>query len=195
MATALLNPPVKLKRRLFTVDELVRMEEAGILSPEERIELIEGEICRMTPIGARHNKAVTILNLLLARLAVDGKAVASLQGPARLTPRSLPQPDVLLLDPAYLQADTHPLPEHILLLIEVSESTLRLDRTVKLSLYAKAGIREYWILNLHDNVLEVHTEPDAEAGTYGQRRIVKKGESVAPTAFPDFAIEVAAIIP
>jgi Uma2 family endonuclease len=184
-----------LDRRPFTAEEVLHLDRIGFFGPEERIELIEGEICGMTPIGRRHSTSVSRLIAAFANLAGAGRCTIFPQSPVMLGARSLPQPDFCLAGLRPMKEVDHPRPDDIHLLVEVSESTLRLDRTTKLALYAKAGIREYWILNLNDNVLEIHTEPEPESATYRQRRVVKKGETVAPVAFPDYSIEVAAIIP
>ncbi|HUD26653.1 MAG TPA: Uma2 family endonuclease, partial [Burkholderiaceae bacterium] len=119
------------------------MAEAGVLRPKERVELIEGELLAMAPIGGRHFNAVNRLTELLVT-AVGSSAVVSVQGPVVLKPTSEPQPDLVLLRPECRRRPVLPGPEDVLLAIEVADTTLRFDRTVKAPLYARHGIPELW---------------------------------------------------
>jgi Uma2 family endonuclease len=176
-----------LKRRRFTVDEYHRMGRAGILHEDDRVELIEGEIVEMAPIGDRHAACVNDLNeAFLTRLA--GRAIVSVQNPVRLSSGSEPQPDLLILRP---RADRYrhglPTPDDVLLLVEVSDTTLAYDRGIKLRLYALAGIPEVWIWDLKRRRVLVFRGPDGAA--YRETRVVTSG-SVSPAAFPDLGIRL-----
>lgn len=151
----------------LTVDEYHRMAEAGVLLPDARVELIEGEIIDMAPIGSRHATAV---DLLAERLitALRGAALVRIQGPVRLSARSEPQPDVAVLR---LRADryagNHPSAADVLLVIEVSDATLRFDIDVKAKLYAQHGVPELWIVDVGGQQLHVCSDP--QRGEYAQR--------------------------
>ena len=169
------------------------MVDAGILDEDSRVELIEGEIIEMSPINPPHAGTVAKLTeLFLVRLA--GKAIVTSQNPFTIGDLSEPQPDVIL---ARYQADyysrAHPTPQDILLVVEVSQATLRYDRGRKVRLYGAAGVPEYWIVNLVDNTLEVYRQPAADG--YSLLQKFKPGDAVAPLAFPDVTLDVAAILP
>ena len=128
-------------RHRFDVDDYYRMAEAGILSPEDRVELIEGEIVDMAPIGSAHGGTVVSLTELVARLVADGKVLVSVQGSLRLDRHNEPQPDLMLLRPrADRYRDSHPTAADVLLLVEVADSSLAYDRGPKLALYARHGV-------------------------------------------------------
>jgi len=157
------------------VDDYHRMGETGILGPELRTELIEGEIVEMTPIGPSHGGTV---NLLAKRLTtrVGDAALVSIQNPVVLDDHSEPQPDLALLRPrADFYRDAHPRPRDVLLVIEVADSTLRYDRDVKLPLYARAGIPEVWLVDLRGRELVIYRRP----GATGYAESVQPGERTA----------------
>ena len=159
------------------VHEYHRLGETGILTEEDRVELIEGEVVEMSPIGAAHAGKVNRLNRLFGRLVGD-RAVVALQNPIQLSDRTEPQPDVALLRPrADFYEAAAPTPADILLLVEVADSSLRFDRLVKLPLYARHGIPEVWIVDLAANVVEVHRGPTAagyaEATTLGRGAVLR----------------------
>ena len=135
-------------RRLFSVDDYHRMADAGIFGPDERVELIDGEIIEMSPIGPRHAGCVINLNrLLFTRLGE--RAVISPQNPVTIRPRSEPQPDMLVLRPREISySRAHPTPEDVLLAVEVAATSLRFDRRKKVPLYARHGIPEMWLLDV-----------------------------------------------
>lgn len=140
--------PHEYRRFPISVDDYRRMGEIGILEPDLRVELIDGEIILMPPIGASHTSIVD----RLTRLFVTGtgeRAIVRVQGPVRLSELSEPQPDLALLAPSedFYAARTAG-PQDVLLLVEVADSTLRYDREVKTPLYARAGIAEYWIVDV-----------------------------------------------
>ena len=133
----------------FTADQVLRMSELGIFHPEERLELIEGEIVYMVPPGPLHNSASIRVDRVLQRLLGDDQASVAANISIQVGERSIPMPDVALLKPRADDYETGlPTPEDILLVIEVSHSTLRMDRTRKLVLYAEAEIPAYWIFNV-----------------------------------------------
>ena len=179
---------VDVVRRRFTVDEYLHMAEAGILTERDRVELLDGEIVEMTPIGRRHSGCVAVL-LRVLLIGVGSRAVVWSQGPIRLSERSLPEPDVTLLRPrpvSYSDADAEP--RDVVLMIEVSDTSLRRDREIKPPLYAGAGIPEYWIVDVQGREIEVLTNPSGSR--YGSVRRFGRGESVIPLAFPDLRVAV-----
>jgi len=179
-------------RRKLDVFEYGRMGEAGILHPEDRVELIEGELIAMAPIGERHAGISIDLTMVLAR-AVGDRSLVSVGNPVRLDRFNEPQPDFALLRPRPSGYRGHkPTPEDVLLLIELSDSTLRFDRTVKLPLYAAHGIAEFWIVNLADRLVEVCRSPGPEG--YADVKPHPAEAMIAPLALPDIALLVAEIV-
>ena len=185
--------PAAPARRRFTVAEYYAMAEAGILAPDERVELLDGEIIVMPPIGDWHVARVNLFtNTFPPQL--QGRAVVSVQNPTRLDDASEPQPDVMLLrwrDDFY--GGGHPGPADVLLLIEVSDTTVDYDRSAKLATYAAAGIPEVWIASRRDRRIESYADPAGDA--YATVRYYEPGESIAPQAFPDVVLQVDQIIP
>ena len=180
---------VERARRLFTIEEYERMVETGILKRDDRVELIEGEIVEMSPIGDPHAAIVTNLTHLLVNLAGD-RARVRVQGPVRVPPRSKPQPDLAVLrSRSYMRAGAAA--EDVLLVIEVADTSLEYDRRVKLRLYARAGIAEYWVVDANAEALDLYREPSGDG--YREHRRAVRGETVGPLAFPDAAIAVDAI--
>jgi Uma2 family endonuclease len=175
-------------RRLFSVDEYHRMAKAGIFGPEERVELIEGEIIEMSPIGPRHAGCVINLNRLLVTRLGD-RAVISPQNPVVIRPRSEPQPDMLVLRPREVSySRAHPTPDDVLLAVEVGDTTARFDRIVKARLYARARIREYWLIDAGRESVGVFRTPEGDA--YASVATVTREGSLAALAFPDVLIGV-----
>jgi Uma2 family endonuclease len=159
----------------FTADEYTRMAAEGIIPADARVELIEGEIIEMSPIGSRHNAVVDRLNRVLVGRLGDA-AIVRVQGSIQLGERVVPQPDFAVLrsrDDFYV--DTLPGPADVLLLVEVADSSLAYDRSEKSRLYARYGIPEYWLLDLVQNTVLVHTEPGS-AG-YQHVEIRSRGET------------------
>lgn len=176
-----------LTRRCFTVDEYHRMGEAGILHADERLELIEGEILQMSPIGGRHIGCVNRLNHAFVTTLAGG-AVVSVQNPVRLSPRVEPQPDVVLLRRETGLRAAVPSASDVLLIIEVSDTTLAYDRDVKLPLYARAGIPEVWIVDVEHERVAVYRMP--EAGAYRDVTVHGRGAALAPQTLPGCSIAV-----
>ncbi len=180
-------------RRRISVDEYMKMAEVGILKESERLELIDGDIIEMSPIGNPHEAGTAASNRLLAPLFIEGRAVLRVQGHVRLDENNRPEPDLALLkwrDDLY--RNQSPAPEDILLLIEVSDSTLASDRSVKLALYARFDIPEVWIENIPDGVVEAYTNP--VDGHYTESCIYRPGETITPSAFPDVSLSVSELI-
>jgi Uma2 family endonuclease len=183
---------VQLTRRLFTVAEYHKMAEAGILSEDDRVELLEGEIVAMSPIGSRHAGLVNRLNRLFSQRAGD-QVVVSVQNPVRLGGYSEPQPDLALLRPrADFYTSSHPGPEDVLLAVEVAETSAAVDREVKVPLYARFGVPEVWLVDLAGDQVEVFREPSAEG--YREVRVLRRGESLAPAFLPDLLVPVDAVL-
>jgi len=179
---------VKIERRPFTVHEYYRMAEAGILGEDDRVELIEGEIVEVPPIGSHHASVVKRLNTLLSELA-RGKAVVSVQDPLQLSDRSEPQPDLMLLQPRPdFYGEFHPRPADVLLLIEVADTTADYDRFTKLPLYARAGIAEVWIIDIGAGEVEMYRAPSA-AG-YEARQTARRGDEISVDALAGARLRV-----
>lgn len=173
--------------RRFTADEYHRMGDAGVLGPDERVELIDGEVVQVSPIGGRHARCVDRLNALSAP-PVTGRAIVRVQGPLALSETSEPGPDLMLLawqDDFYR---AHPRPADVLLAIEVADSSLTFDRTVKIPLYGRAGVRETWLIDLVGNRVEVSRQPGTDGYRLTER--LTAGQSVTVEALPDLTFEV-----
>jgi len=179
-------------KKLFTVDEYHRMWDAGILPEEKRFELIRGEIIEMPNPKPPHSGRVNRLTHLFTSRLRDS-IVLSVQNPSSIDDMSEPVPDVSLLKPrSDFYSERHPSPEDVLLVIEISYSTFRFDSKIKAPLYAEAGIREYWILNIPSNVLEVYTLPDQ--GKYTRHDVLKHGQTISPQAFPAVVFSIEEIL-
>jgi len=179
---------VQYKKHFFNVDEYYRMAEVGLLSEDDRVELIEGEIVEMSPIGRAHAGTVNRLNKYLNRKLDDG-VIVSIQNPVRLNDFSEPQPDLALLKLRKdFYANSHPGPEDVLVVIEVADTTVNYDRNVKLPLYARAGILEAWLMVLAKGVIEIHSQP--RNGKYQKVQRLKRGKTLVSSAIPGFSCKV-----
>ena len=189
MTTATLPPQTVMPaRRRFTVDEYCAMAEAGILAEDERVELLDGEIIVMPPIGEPHEDGTDRLEDSLKE-NLRGRARVRVQQSIRLNDDSLPQPDIAVVR---LRDDYHrerPTPADVFLLIELADSSLEQDRTAKLPRYAAAGIPEVWIVNLPARQVEAYADP--VGGAYQSRRVATIADSISPLAFPDVVLRVA----
>ena len=180
------------KRHKLDVHGYYRMGEAGIFTDGERVELIEGEIIDMAPIGSEHSAAVSSLIMGLAA-SVAGRALVWAQNPLRLSDTNEPQPDFMLLTPrADGYRNGHPTPADVLLLIEVSQTSLSYDRKVKLPLYARHGVPEVWIVNIGESVVEVYRDPKDDA--YQTITHATRGDTLEPAALPGLRIAVDGVI-
>jgi Uma2 family endonuclease len=183
---------VQIARHTFTVAEYRRMGEAGILTEDDRVELIEGEIAKMSPIGERHAACVGWLTRTLT-LLLQHVALVWSQNPIELDDYSEPQPDVVVLKPRDdFYRNGHPKPEDVLLVIEVSDSTLAYDRQIKVPLYARAGVPEVWIVNLSDERVETFAEPSG--GAYSVAASYSRDEDVQSYALCDLNLGVSEIL-
>ncbi len=184
-------PSIQVQRKLFTVDEYEQMIRAGVFAEDDRLELIEGEIVEMSPIGSAHMALVNRLNHLLVQ-RVGALAQVSVQNPIRL-PRSEPQPDLALLRPRPdYYANALPQPADVLLLIEVAETTAGFDRAVKLPLYASQGIAEVWLIDVQERVVEVYR--GAAPGRYRESYTFGGAETITPQSLPDVGLRVDEIL-
>jgi hypothetical protein len=178
-------------RRKIDVDAYHRMAEAGIFAPDERVELIDGEILQMVPIGSEHGATVIRLNRLFDPAALHHRAIVAVQSPLRLDATTEPVPDLMLLRSRPDDyRDALPGPQDVLLVVEVAKSSLDYDRSVKAPLYARAGVGELWIVDLVGRAVEVAKEPGADGFAVGER--VTRGR-LAPQALSDVAIDVATL--
>lgn len=188
MATTLERPT----RRRFDVDDYYRMAEAGILTEDDRVELIEGEIVNMAPIGSLHAGTTDHLTQLAAPAAARGVVHLAIQRPLRLDASNEPQPDLMLLRPrADCYRTAHPTAADVLLLVEVADSSRTYDRRRKLPLYARFGVPEVWIVDLVAREVEVCRRP--ERAGYASREAVTEGR-VAAGLVPGFKVDVATVL-
>ena len=180
-------------RHRLDVDAYHRMGEAGIFGENTRIELIDGELIDMAPIGQGHASTVNRLTQSLV-LTCNRRAIVSVQNPVRLGRYSEPQPDIVILRnrPDFYGTGEPAGPADVLLLIEVADSSLAFDRTVKLSLYARAGIPEYWIINLKHRTGEVHQQP-SDTG-YLQTTTAGPGARLQLAAAPEITVALDEIL-
>lgn len=179
-------------RHKLTVDDYYRMADAGILHEDDRVELIDGEIIDMAPIGQDHSASVNGLNRELV-VACGDHAIVSVQNPVRIDRLNEPQPDFAVFRP---RADQYRRGERAgssdaLLLVEVADSSLRFDRTVKLPLYARAGVAELWIVDLHRRVVDVYRDPAGDA--YATMRTHEPHETVTLSLAPEIAVRLARV--
>jgi Uma2 family endonuclease len=183
-----IEAPVKLPERLFTIEELERIVETGIFGEDERVELIEGRIVQMNPIGDDHIGGVNSLNVIFMRGA---EVIVSVQNPVRLAEGLMPQPDLAVLRPD-TPLHRKPVPADVLLLVEVADSSLTYDRQVKAALYARANIPELWIVDINGERVEAYRDPSPVG--YRTFRLYLRGEQLAPAFKPDLLVDVDAIL-
>ncbi len=164
------------------------MAETGVLRPGARVELLDGRIIDMSPIGPFHG-GVTNHLVEIFTLASRGRWRTSVQNPLHLDEHSEPQPDLMLLKPAAdFYRKRHPLPSDVFLLLEVSDTTIELDREEKLPAYGRAGVAEVWIVDLNHAAIEVYRQPHFTG--YGSKTILRAGDQAKPLTFPDVAVDV-----
>jgi Uma2 family endonuclease len=176
----------------FTVDEYHRMANAGILTEDDRVELLDGQIVPTSPIGPRHAGCVDDITRLFIRLAGDA-VVVRVRNPVVIERYNEPEPDVVVArarPDRYRRA--HPTPADVLLIVEVADTTIRQDRGFKVPLYAAAGIPEVWIVDLPADRIEVYRLPNA--GAYGERQTLGREATIAPLALPDAVIGTSEIL-
>ena len=179
-------------KRLLSAWEFERMAQAQILGEDERLELVEGEILQMSPIGPRHAACVNRLTKLLFA-AVQDRLIVSVHNPLRLGKRSELQPDLALLRhrPDFYAA-AHPGPADVLLWVEAADTGTAYDRSVKLPLLARAGIPVVWLVDLGANRLETHTDPSADG--YAQESVLERDDRVAVPGLPDAFVPIGEVL-
>ena len=183
---------VEIARHSFTAEEFERMGEAGIFRQDARLELIEGEIFETSPIGSPHAACVDALALVCNELA-RRRFIVRVQSPIRLSDFSEPQPDVALLrwrDDFYRGA--HPTPPDVLLVVEVADATAAADRTVKLPLYARAGIAEAWLVDITEAQVEIYSDPSA--GAYGRAEVFGRGAEARSHTVEGLVVSVGGLL-
>ncbi len=179
-------------RHRFTIDEYHRMGEAGIFHEDSRVELIEGDVVHMSPIGTRHTGGVNRLNALFTR-RLGSRVVVSVQNPVILDDFSEPQPDLTILAfRSDYYGTAHPRPSDALLMIEVSDSRVSYDRRVKVDLYARKHVRELWLVDVPGDVVDVYRHPTASG--YREHQHLTRGKRIAPLAFPRVHFRIAEIL-
>jgi Uma2 family endonuclease len=177
----------------ISAQEYLRMGEAGIFAPEVRLELIEGEIVEMAPIGSAHASTVALLNEVFVRQA-SGRALVWGQSPLILAQHSVPQPDLALLKTRpdrYFSG--HPKPSDVLLLVEVSDTTVRFDLSKKIPLYARAGIVEAWVVDLEERAVRVFRDPDPHG--YRTSFTASGDQKVDSSALPGVSVIASELFP
>lgn len=183
---------LQVRKRLFNVEEYHRMVEAGIISERDRVELIEGEIVEMSPIGSRHAAHVDSLVALLSR-QIGESAIIRVQSTVKFSETMELQPDLSLLKPRKdFYASEHPKPDDVLLLIEVANTSLKYDHKVKSPLHARVGIPETWIVDLTTDTIERHTQPASDG--YRETVRFKRGDTLESKIFPDLRLAVSDIL-
>jgi Uma2 family endonuclease len=183
--------PVVIRKR-FTSREYEQIIAAGVFAEDDRVELLEGEIVEMSPIGPSHSGCVLRLTELLYKMQSPPWMVR-VQDPIHLSEFSEPQPDISVVQRrSDYYANGHPEPEDILLLIEVSESSLAYDRDIKLPLYARAGIPEVWVVALLHQTVDVYRLPGEDG--YGEKRMAQRGDVLTAVNLPGVSLDVADIL-
>ena len=182
-----MQPTTEMVRHKLTVNDYHKIAEAGILTEDDRVELIEGELIDMAPIGSPHADYVDRLNLMLIS-QIGTRFRVRIQNPIQLDDYSEPEPDVVIAkDRSY--RETHPGPQDILLLIEVADTTLKYDRNIKIPLYACCGIPEVWLIDIQNRRLEIHRQPSQEG--YRQILLPASNESASPLLVDGVSIRMA----
>lgn len=179
-------------RHRFTIDEYHRMGEAGIFHEDDRVELLEGDVVVMSPIGMRHIGGVNRLTALFTR-RLGARVVVSVQNPVVLDDYSEPQPDLTILTArSDFYSTVYARPSDVLLAIEVSDSRVSYDRRIKVGLYARKQVRELWLVDIPGGALEVYRRPTSSG--YRDHQRLERGRRIAPLAFPRMFFRVADIL-
>lgn len=181
-----MSASVALAHYQFTVADYHRMLETGVLNEDSHVELLNGEIIKMSPIGSRHSAKVKKLNRLLGK-QLNPDLIVGIQDPIQLDDYSEPQPDISVLKPREdFYESAHPLPGDVLLVIEVADTTVNTDREIKLPLYAQADVAEVWLVDLKKDRIEVHSNP--LNGIYQEVRLVQRGQQVISKTLPQLTL-------
>ena len=188
LVTAFQPMPMRLR---FSVDDYYKMIDLGILDGREKAEIIDGQLIKKMTIGDKHAAVVNFLNRFFSR-SLPENVLVSVQNPLRLTDYDEPEPDIVLADLTKYDGKRHPRPAETILVVEVSDSTLKYDRDTKLPLYAAAEIPEVWIVNLQNSIIEIHQRPTV--GIYQLAKIYKQGETVESAVLPGLTLDVDSIL-
>ena len=187
---------IHLRERRISVEEYFAMGEAGVFDEDDRVELLDGRLIDMPPIGPPHSHSVNHLEELFARRAyAEDSPVArlSIQNPIQLDEYGAPQPDIVLYDPE-MPTDRHPRPEDIYLVVEVADTTVDYDRQVKADRYAAAGIPEYWLVDLPGEAVDVFRQPESDG--FAERSRFRQGDTITVSALPGIeAVPVKSMLP
>lgn len=183
-----IDTPVRYSPHRFTVDEYYRMAETGILNEHDRVELIDGQILVMEPISSEHGGHTKRINRLLTSLLGD-RAIIGVQDPIQIDEFNHPQPDITVCRPRDdFYTNSHPEADDILLVVEIAWTSAMRDRGLKVPLYGRAGITEFWLVDIPNAALEVYTGPSDDG--YDKAVRLRRGASVRPVAFPDVEIRI-----
>lgn len=183
----------EITKRLFTVQDYMRMADADIFTEDDRVELIYGEILAMSPIGPPHAAAVDRANRAMVS-AAGNRAIVRIQSSVVLDKYSAPHPDIVLMRPREdFYASKHPGPSDIFLIVEVAESSLKYDRTIKARLYAETGIQEYWVADVKHDCLFVYSNLSDKS--YRSVHQLHRGDFIAPQLLPECRLQVDVLLP
>ena len=177
----------------WTVEQYLRLVDDGVLGPDDKVELLEGVIVAMAPANLPHDAGVVRITHALFR-AVGDRAVVRVQLSLRTGAYSLPEPDAAVVSGRMEDYD-HERPTTALLVVEVSDTSLKQDRLTKRAMYAAAGIPEYWIVNLHDDCVEIRREPEPDARRYASVRVARRGERIELVGLPGVSVAVDDLLP
>ena len=183
--------PLRVLKGPFTVDAYQRLAELGVLREDDRVELIDGQVVEMTPIGGRHASCVRRLTRLFSRNLLE-VAMLDVQNPVVLGEHDAPQPDLALLKPRADAYPNHPRPPDTLLVIEVADTSVAYDRDIKIPLYARAGIPEVWLVDLSADRIYVYRDP--AGGEYASVRLASRGGTITPLHFPKVTLSADEIL-
>jgi Uma2 family endonuclease len=176
----------------FSVEDYYRMAETGVLRPDARVELLDGEIIDMSPIGPFHGGVTRYLIEFFAD-ASKKRWITDAQNPVQLDDHSEPQPDLMLLKPSgHYYKKRQPTPKDVFLLVEIADTSLERDQEIKLPAYARSGIAEVWIVDLNEQTIEVYRQPNFTG--YASKTVLAAGDKATPQAFPDMALDVAELL-
>jgi Uma2 family endonuclease len=176
----------------WSAEEYQKLGETGFFHEDDRVELLNGDIVIMAPFGIRHIKAIRRL-IRVMMLKYGERCIVDAQNPVMIDGHSVPQSDLLLLRASADARDTAPLPEDVLLLVEVADSSLAYDLRDKRTAYARTGIPEYWLLDLTQNQMYVFHDPSADG--FRAEKIISTTESIAPLAFPNEPVALSELLP
>ena len=185
---------IEMTKRRFCVKDVYLMDKAGVFCQDDRVELVDGEIVDMAPIGSYHAFSVDALTHIFVKAVPEGIRVR-VQGPLQMDGINMFQPDLTILRPREDNyVESNPTPEDVLLVIEVSDSTLSYDRDVKIPKYAQTGVPEVWQVNLPYGFVDRFVDPDPSTGRYRSVMRRSSGQQVVPTQLPDVVLEVSEIL-